>query len=208
MRHLFSANKLVIATHNDGKVREFERLMAIPGLQLMSAGALGLPEPEETGRSFFENARLKAVAAAKASGLPALADDSGLCVEALDGAPGIYSARWAGPDKNFLHAMEKILAELKMRRSENHKAAFIAALVLAFPDQGLVSAEGRIDGELMFPGRGEHGFGYDPFFVPEGNAKTFAQMAMEEKAAYSHRAKAMAALIEKMNGSLVLTSDF
>jgi XTP/dITP diphosphohydrolase len=192
--------KLVIATHNVGKLREMRELMAPHGVECVSAGELGLPEPEETGDTFIANALLKARAAASASGLPALADDSGLCVEALDGAPGIYSARWAGESKDFTGAMARIESELQARGAttpDRRRAHFISALALVWPDGHEAVVEGRVDGVIVTP-RGEKGFGYDPQFLPDGHALTFGEMTSEEKhglptdgsRALSHRARA------------------
>jgi len=167
--------KLVVATHNSGKARELAEILE-NRFQLVTAGALGLAEPEETEASFLANALLKARAAADASGLPALADDSGLSVAALDGAPGIFSARWAGPDKDFSIAMKKVEARLEEVESEDRAAWFTCALALAWPLGPAVVVEGRIDGTLTFPPRGGRGFGYDPIFTPLGHAQTFGEM--------------------------------
>ena len=181
-------DQLVIATHNAGKVREIAALLQGYVRQVRSASELNLPEPEETGSSFTENAILKARAAAQGSGILALADDSGLCVEALDGAPGIYSARWAGPEKNFSAAMARVHAELG--DSKNRKAAFVCVLALAWPGGRTQAFEGRVEGDLIWPARGDKGFGYDPIFVPGGHQLTFAEMAPERKHMLSHRAQA------------------
>jgi XTP/dITP diphosphohydrolase len=195
--------RLVIATHNSGKLWEMRELLAPYGVHAVSAGELGLPEPEETGKTFAENARLKASSAAAAAQLPAFADDSGLCVEALDGAPGIYSARWAGEARDFGAAMRKVESELKARAATPpFRAAFISALCLAWPDEHAEEFEGRVDGELVFPPRGTKGFGYDPIFLPDGHEKTFGEMMSAEKhaipadgsPALSHRARAFQAL--------------
>ncbi len=178
--------RLVIASHNAGKVREIAELLAPRGIEAVAAAALGLPEPEETGATFLANAELKARAATTA-GLPALADDSGLAVAALDGAPGIYSARWAGPDRDFARAMADVHERLGDRPRE---AAFIAALALAWPDGHVVSFEGRVDGRVVWPPRGNRGFGYDPIFAPDGHDETFGEMAPEAKAPLTHRARA------------------
>ncbi len=183
---------LVLATHNAGKIAEIAGYLSDYVEKVSGAGALGLPEPEETGTTFAENAILKARAAAKASGLPALADDSGLCVYALDGAPGIYSARWAGPDKDFPMAMQRVHDELG--DSPNRRAAFVCVLALAQPGGAVETFEGRIEGAICWPVRGGGGFGYDPFFVPEGESRTFGEMPPEEKRAMSHRAKALDSL--------------
>lgn len=185
--------KLVVATHNPGKARELAEILE-NRFQLVTAGELGLPEPEETEQTFVGNALLKARAAADASGLPALADDSGLSVTALDGAPGIYSARWAGPGKDFTVAMAKVEERLAEAAGEDRSAWFTCALALAWPHGPAVVVEGRIDGTLAFPPRGDRGFGYDPIFVPEGHEITFGEMDPAAKDAMSHRARAFAKL--------------
>lgn len=185
--------RLVAATHNPGKARELAELLD-GRFDLVAAGALGLAEPEETETSFAGNALLKARCAADASGLVALADDSGLSVRALDGAPGIYSARWAGPDKDFAAAMAKVEARLEAADGDDRAAWFTCALAVAWPDGPAVVVEGRVDGTLAFPPRGGLGFGYDPIFVPEGETRTFGEMAPAEKDALSHRARAFARL--------------
>jgi len=191
--------KLVIASHNKGKVREIAELLSPYGMEPVSAGELSLPEPEETGTTFIANAELKALAAAEASGLPALADDSGLCVEALSGDPGIYSARWAGPSKDFSIAMQKIEDALTAKgASASRNAHFICALTLAWPDGHRESFEGRVDGTLVWPPRGEKGFGYDPVFQPLGHDISFAEMAPAAKHAMSHRADAFRQLVEAL----------
>ena len=184
--------RLIVASHNHGKVREIAVLLAPLGIEAVSAGALGLAEPEETGRSFRANAALKACAAAAASGEPALADDSGLVVPALGGAPGIYSARWAGPGKDFRSAMTRIDSELAARgkRTGGAKAFFVCALSLAWPDSHCETVEGRVDGRLAYPPRGGHGFGYDPIFIPGGHGRTFGEMMPAEKQPLTHRARA------------------
>jgi XTP/dITP diphosphohydrolase len=189
-------DRIVIASHNPGKVREIAALLAPHGVAVVSAAALGLPEPEETETSFAGNAELKARAAASAGGLPALADDSGLCVAALAGAPGIYSARWAGPDKNFAAAMERVRRELG--NNPDRRAHFVCALALAWPDGDLVAVEGAVHGSLVFPPRGSRGFGYDPIFVPEGHRQTFGEMDPAAKHAISHRAQAFAKLVASL----------
>ncbi|MBV9569805.1 MAG: RdgB/HAM1 family non-canonical purine NTP pyrophosphatase [Alphaproteobacteria bacterium] len=181
---------LVIATHNPGKVREIGDLLAPFGIETRSAGELGLAEPEETGGTFAENAILKARAAAEASGLAALSDDSGLCVDALGGAPGIYSARWAGPQKDFGAAMERVRQELGPKRKADHSAKFVCVLALATPQGNVETFEGEVRGHLTFPPRGNKGFGYDPIFVPEGFTQTFGEIEPAEKHAMSHRARA------------------
>lgn len=188
--------RLVVASHNAGKVREINALLAPLGVTALSAASLSLAEPEETGVTFAENAALKARAAAAASGLPALADDSGLAVAALDGAPGVYSARWAGPERDFARAMAEVQRALAERGSDNRDAAFICALALAAPDGEARVFEGRIDGRLVFPPRGTQGFGYDPIFIPVGETETFGEMEPARKHAMSHRARAFAKLLE------------
>lgn len=192
---LKNGDRLVIATHNPGKLKEFRVLLGAVALDLVSAGELGVPEPEETGDSFESNARLKAEAAAKASGLPALADDSGIEIEALAGAPGIYSARWAGEQRDFKAAMarvEQMLAEKDAFDGQTPpRANFNCTLCLAMPDGETESFEGKIFGHLTFPPRGDKGFGYDPIFVPDGYSETFAEMGPEKKDAISHRAVAI-----------------
>jgi XTP/dITP diphosphohydrolase len=178
----------VIASHNAGKVREIAELLAPLGLSVVSAGDLGLPEPEETGASFPANAQLKAVAAATAAALPALADDSGLAVTALDGRPGIHSARWAGPERDFAVAMARVEAELAGQ--SDRRAHFVCVLALAWPDGRCETYEGRVDGQLVWPPRGDRGFGYDPMFLPDGHDLTFGQMDPAIKHAISHRARA------------------
>ncbi len=193
--------RLVIASHNPGKVREIAELVAPFGIEAVSAGELGLPEPEETGTTFAANAELKALAAAIGADLPALADDSGLVVPALDGAPGIYSARWAGPDKDFSEAMRRV--ERELGDSPDRRARFVCALALAWPDGSVEVFEGRVEGELTFPPRGERGFGYDPIFVPRdraaaGDRRTFGEMDPADKHAISHRARAFAQLRRRL----------
>ncbi len=190
----FSEKDLVIATHNPGKAREISDLLRDYVAEFYTAGELDLPEPEETGLTFKANAELKALAAAQGSGKVALADDSGLAVNALNGDPGIYSARWGGPDKDFDLAMRKV--EETLGDHEDRSAAFICALSLAWPDGHVESVEGRVEGNLVFPGRGDKGFGYDPIFVPHGHDVTFAQMEPQEKHAISHRADAFKQLVE------------
>ncbi|CAX22128.1 MAG: RdgB/HAM1 family non-canonical purine NTP pyrophosphatase [Methylorubrum extorquens] len=201
--HRILSGKVVIATHNAGKLVEMRELLAPFGVEAVSAGELGLPEPDETGTMFAENAAIKAHAAAKASGLPAFADDSGLCVDALDGAPGLFSARWAGPDKDFSGAMARIAAELDKRGATDRRAHFVSALVLAWPDGHTELFEGRVFGDLVAP-RGSLGFGYDPMFRPEGMDRTFGEISSEEKHgvdwqsgnALSHRARAFVLLAQ------------
>ena len=191
--------RLVIATHNTGKLREFEELLRPFDLSLLGAAALGLEEPEETGSTFRGNAILKAQAAARASRFVALADDSGLCVDALDGAPGVYSARWAGATKDFGAAMARVERELEAHAAPPPwRAAFVSVLALAWPDGAVETFEGRVDGSLVFPPRGTAGFGYDPIFRPDGHDRTFGEMSSHEKhgipvdgsLALSHRARA------------------
>jgi XTP/dITP diphosphohydrolase len=186
------ASRLVIATHNRGKLAEMAALLAPYGIDPVSAGALGLPEPEETGSSFEANAELKARAAAAASGLPAFADDSGLVVPALGGAPGIYSARWAGPERDFARAMAEV--ERRLAVSADRRASFVAVLALAWPDMHVELFRGEVRGTLVFPPRGGRGFGYDPIFVPEGGSETFGEMDPVAKHAISHRAVAFGKL--------------
>ena len=187
------AGDLVIASHNEGKVREIGDLLAPLGVTACAAGALGLPEPEETADSFAGNALLKARAAAGASGLPALADDSGLAVRALGGEPGIHSARWAGPERDFALAMATVNRALG--DNTDRAAAFLCALALAAPDGGEAVYEGRVEGRLVWPPRGNRGFGYDPIFVPDGHDATFGEMEPAAKHAISHRARAFAKLL-------------
>jgi XTP/dITP diphosphohydrolase len=203
------AGKVVIATHNAGKLAEMRDLLGPYGLQLVSAAELGLPEPVEDGMMFAENASIKALAAAKASGLPAIADDSGLAVDALDGAPGLFTADWAGETRDWMRAMTRVKHELSVRDVDitGARAHFVSALVVAWPDGTTLLAEGRCHGSLTWPPRGEAGFGYDPVFVPEGETRTFSELTREEKhgirdengrlSGLSHRAKAFIRLIAK-----------
>lgn len=186
---------LVVASHNAGKVREINELIAPFGMGAVSAGELGLGEPEETEKSFAGNAILKAKAASEASGLPALADDSGLEVAALGGAPGIYSARWAGEARDFAAAMRRVGAALEEVGAEDPSARFVCALALAWPDGHVEVFEGEARGALVFPPRGDKGFGYDPIFLAEGETETFGEMAPEKKHAMSHRADAFRKLV-------------
>ena len=198
--------KLVIATHNPGKLAEMRELLAPFGIEAVSAAELGLDEPEETGQTFAANAQIKAVAAARAARLPAFADDSGIVVDALDGAPGIYSARWAGPSKDFKEAMariERLLQERGVRSPDKRAAHFVSALCLAWPDDHLEEVEARVDGTLVWPPRGTAGFGYDPMFQPDGHTRTFGEMTSVEKhgmpplgLGLSHRARAFVKLAE------------
>jgi XTP/dITP diphosphohydrolase len=190
---------LVIASHNRGKVAEIADLLAPLGFAVKSAGDLGLPEPEETEDSFAGNAALKARAAADASGLAALADDSGLCVAALAGAPGIYSARWAGPAKDFRVAMARIERELNAKGATDRAAKFVCALALALPGDGTEIFEGVVEGSLVFPPRGTNGFGYDPIFIADGMDITFGEMEPAAKHAISHRARAFEKLLAALS---------
>jgi XTP/dITP diphosphohydrolase len=204
--HRLIVGRLVIATHNAGKLAEMRELLAPYGIDAISAGELGLPEPDETGMTFRDNARIKAQAAARAAALPAFADDSGLAVDALDGQPGIYSARWAGPNKDFGRAMATIEEKLEALRAttpERRKAHFISALCIAWPDGHLEQVEARVDGVLVWPPRGDQGFGYDPMFLPDGHSRTFGEMPSDEKhglpprgKGLSHRARAFVKLAE------------
>lgn len=193
MPRKFTGGSLVIATHNPGKLVEIGALLAPFGTVVRGAGELGLPEPEETGTTFEANAELKALAAATASELPALADDSGLVVPALGGAPGIYSARWAGPDKNFQRAMA--LVEERLADIMDRRAHFVAVLALAWPDGHMETFRGEVHGSLVWPPRGTRGFGYDPLFLPAGNTLTFGEMEPAAKHAASHRADAFRKLV-------------
>ena len=195
----FTEPKIIVASHNEGKVREIGELLAPFGLETVSAASLGLAEPDETGLTFAENAELKARAAAEASGLPALSDDSGLEVVALDGAPGIYSARWAGETRDFAIAMERVEQEVAAkgpRGAKSRRANFTCALTLAWPGGETRTFEGRIFGRLVWPPRGTRGFGYDPIFMPEGHDLTFGEMEPAAKHAMSHRARAFEQLID------------
>src|SRR5919204_3508457 len=204
--HRRITGRLVIATHNPGKLAEMRELLAPHGVEAISAGELGLGEPEETGQTFRANAAIKAIAAAKSSQLPAFADDSGLVVDALDGAPGIYSARWAGEGKDFAVAMarvERLLQERGATTSDKRKAHFVSALCVAWPDGHLEEVEARVDGTLAWPPRGNNGFGYDPMFLPDGHSRTFGEMTSREKhglppqgSGLSHRARAFRKLAE------------
>ncbi|MBL8544510.1 MAG: RdgB/HAM1 family non-canonical purine NTP pyrophosphatase [Hyphomonadaceae bacterium] len=187
--------RLVVASHNSGKVREIGALLAPLGVEAISAAALGLPEPEETETTFAGNAALKARAAAQASNLPALSDDSGLEVFALGGAPGVYSARWAGPDKDFRFAMERVWRELQEKGATDFSARFVCALALAEPGGETQVFEGEARGSIVWPPRGEKGFGYDPIFLPEGGDRTFGEMTHEEKLPLTHRARAFEKLL-------------
>ncbi|MGZ5802740.1 MAG: RdgB/HAM1 family non-canonical purine NTP pyrophosphatase [Xanthobacteraceae bacterium] len=202
--HRRIAGRLVIATHNSGKLAEMRELLAPYGVEAVSAGELGLPEPDETGTTFTANARIKAEAAARAANLPAFSDDSGLAVDALNGEPGIYSARWAGPNKDFRQAMERVDTLLRERGATSpaqRKAHFVSALCVAWPDGHLEEFEARVDGTLVWPPRGEKGFGYDPMFLPDDQTRTFGEMDSIEKhglpprgKGLSHRARAFVKL--------------
>ena len=194
----WEGGRLVIASHNEGKVREIRALLAPFGADVVSAGALGLPEPEETETTFIGNALLKAHAAASAAGIPALADDSGLAVTALGGDPGIYSARWAGPAKDFTLAMRKV--EDGLAGKSDRSAKFVCALALAWPDGHAETVEGVVTGDLVWPPRGEHGFGYDPVFKPTGHDATFGEMDPTAKHEMSHRADAFRQLVARCFG--------
>lgn len=204
--HRRITDKLVIATHNPGKLAEMRELLAPYGIAAVSAGELGLPEPEETGSDFRSNAAIKAIAAAQATRLASFADDSGIVVDALDGAPGIYSARWAGPSKDFNAAMaqiERLLQERGATTPDKRGAHFVSALCVAWPDDHLEEVEARVDGTLVWPPRGNAGFGYDPMFLPDGHNRTFGEMESIEKhglpplgLGLSHRARAFVKLAE------------
>ena len=198
-RRIFTGDRLVLATHNRGKVDEFAILLRPRGVAVLSAGDLGLAEPEETGDSFAGNALIKARAAVAATGLPALSDDSGLVVPALDGAPGIHTARWAGPERDFDMAMERVAETLRRRYGSfvaaDARAEFVAVLCLAWPDGDTELYEGRCAGTLVERPRGQHRFGFDPMFVPEGESRTFAEMDPVEKHRFSHRGRAVQALL-------------
>lgn len=198
MRKLEPGGRLVVASHNAGKIREIDDLIRPFLLTAVSAGSLGVSEPEETETTFAGNARIKALHSARVTGLPALSDDSGLEVAALDGAPGVYSARWAGASKDFGAAMRRVADELIVRRAWDPapRANFIAALCLAWPDGETQIFEGRVFGTLVWPPRGSRGFGYDPMFLPDGETRTFGEMAPEAKHAISHRARAFKLFVE------------
>ena len=198
MSLLPKGTRIVVATHNPGKLTEINDLLRPLGLDAVSAGSLGLPEPDETGDTFAANAILKAQASAMGAGLPALSDDSGLCVDGLDGDPGIYSARWAGRSKDFSVAMQLVEDKLKKRGTSNRRAHFICALCLAFPDGTHKVFEGRVDGTLVWPPRGAKGFGYDAMFLPDGESLTFGEMEPSEKHAMSHRARAFKLFLDAL----------
>ena len=199
MARRFTEPSLVLASHNPGKLAELQALLASHDVAITASRALGLPEPEETGANFADNARLKAHAAAQASGLPALADDSGLEAYGLGGAPGVHSARWAGPERDFAKAMARVRDELSRRfgsfEAADRRAAFVAVLCLAWPDGHEELAEGRVAGELVDPPRGSGGFGYDPMFLPAGASRTFGEMTPADKQRLSHRARALRRLL-------------
>jgi XTP/dITP diphosphohydrolase len=193
MARRFTEPKLVLATHNPGKVGELVELLAPWGVEVVSAGALGLPEPEETGETFVENALLKARAACAATELPALADDSGLAVAGLGGRPGVHTADWAGSPRDFGKAMRRVQDELGS--NPDRRAAFHSTLALVWPDGHEEVFEGKVEGTLVWPPRGDIGWGYDPMFAPEGGTRTYGEMPAEEKHATSHRARALARLV-------------
>jgi XTP/dITP diphosphohydrolase len=199
-RRRFTGDRLVLATHNQGKIDEFDLLLRPRGVTVVSAGQLGLAEPDETETSFAGNAQIKARVAVAATGLPALADDSGLVVPALDGAPGIHTARWAGPDRDFDIAMARVAEALRRRygsfAASGPRAEFVAVLCLAWPDGHAELYEGRCAGTLVERPRGKYRFGFDPMFVPSGDSRTFAEMEPVEKHRYSHRGRAVRALLE------------
>jgi XTP/dITP diphosphohydrolase len=210
MAHRPITGRIVIATHNPGKLAEMRDLLSVYGIEAVSAGDLKLAEPEETGKTFAANARIKATAAAKAAGMAAFADDSGLAVDALDGEPGIHSARWAGPDKDFRRAMNEVqtrLIERGAKAAERRRAHFVSALCVAWPDGHVEEFEARVNGTVVWPPRGNQGFGYDPLFLPDGATRTFGEMSAEEKhglpphgQGLSHRARAFLKLAEACLG--------
>lgn len=194
-RYVSEAKNWVLASHNKGKIKEISDLLARRGIVLRSAADFSLPEPDETENSFEGNALLKARTACAATGLPTLADNSGLCVAALGGQPGIHSARWAGEPRDFDRAMKKVQDGLEATGQDDRSAAFVCVLALALPDGSHRFYEGRVEGEIVWPPRGDHGFGYDPIFRPEGESRVFAEMSSVEKAGLSHRARAMSKLM-------------
>ena len=196
--HFTSGDQLVIATHNKGKLGEFRTCLAPFGIAVSSAGELDLPEPDEDGETFVANALIKARAACKGSGLPSLADDSGLCVNALGGNPGLYSARWCGPNRDPMVGMERVHRELG--DSADRSAYFISVIAVAWPDGHEEVFEGRCTGTIIWPPVGENGHGFDPFFLPDGKSETFGQMKAEDKAEISHRARALEAFVGKLCG--------
>jgi XTP/dITP diphosphohydrolase len=197
-RKLPPGSRIVLASHNKGKLTELTDLLRPFQIEVVSADALGLPEPDETAPDFAGNARIKAMAATTATGLPAFSDDSGFCAAALGGAPGVLSARWAGPEKNFSHAMA--LVNERAGNSPDRRAWFVAALCLAWPDGHTETYIGRVDGTMTWPPRGRQGFGYDPLFIPEGGTLTFGEMAPDAKHAVSHRARAFAQVMASCFG--------
>lgn len=197
MPRKLSPGRLVVASHNAGKIKEINDLLSPYAIGAVSARDLGLGEPEETEKTFLGNALLKAKAAALASGLPALADDSGLEVAALGGAPGVHSARWAGAERDFAAAMSRVENELQAIAAADYSARFVCVLALAWPDGGAETFEGEVRGRLVFPPRGGHGFGYDPIFLPDGETETFGEMPAARKHAMSHRARAFRKLINE-----------
>ena len=198
-RRLADGTRLVLASHNPGTLAELADLLSPHAVEVISAGALGLPEPPEDAPDFCGNARIKALAAARESGLPALADDSGFCVAALNGAPGVYSARWAGPAKDFAAAMARVNRE--MADAADRRAWFIAALCIAWPDGHAETFVGRVDGTAIWPPRGDRGFGYDPMFVPSGETRTFGELEPAAKHTVSHRARAFTQFLPACLGS-------
>jgi XTP/dITP diphosphohydrolase len=200
MTRKLAETKLVVASHNPGKVREIADLIAPFDIDAVSAAELDLVEPEETEPTFTGNALIKAHAAAKAANLPALADDSGLCVDALDGEPGVLSARWAGPNKDFALAMRDVRDRMLRSGSPGRRAHFVCALAIAWPDGHAEVFEGEVHGHLVWPPRGTRGFGYDPIFVPDGHDETFGEMDPAKKHAMSHRARAFAKFVEACLG--------
>jgi XTP/dITP diphosphohydrolase len=211
MPHRRITGRLVIATHNPGKLAEMRDLLSGYGIEAVSAAELALAEPKETGKTFAANARIKATAAATASGMPAFADDSGLAVDVLDGAPGIYSARWAGPEKDFRRAMNEVQTQLIKRGAKaltQRRAHFVSALCVAWPDGHTEEFDAQVDGTVVWPPRGAQGFGYDPLFLPDGQSRTFGEMSTEEKHSLpphgqglSHRARAFLKLAEACLGA-------
>jgi XTP/dITP diphosphohydrolase len=200
MPRRLTEKRLIVASHNPGKVSEIADLVAPFGLEAVPASTLGLAEPEETETTFVGNALIKAHAAAQAAGTPALSDDSGLCVDALNGEPGVYSARWAGPRKDFRDAMQLVHDRLRESGAKDRTAHFVCALAIAWPDGLAETFEGRVSGSLIWPPRGTLGFGYDPMFVPEGHSITFGEMLPSQKHAMSHRARAFAKFVEACLG--------
>lgn len=204
MARRFASPQLVVATHNHGKAGEIRTLLAPFGIHIVSAGELGLPAPEENGRTFEDNAKIKALAAAQASGLPALADDSGLSVAALDGQPGLYTADWEGPTRDAMVGMRRIQDELAKRgvpdTDSDRAATFHCVLALAWPDQHVEMVHGKLDGRIVWPPRGSNGHGYDPCFQPAGDSRTNAEMSEAEKNAISHRGRAFRLLVEACFG--------